>query len=304
MTDKRLLNIISLITILSLLLAGCASATSGQSGKMEFVDGLGRTVTLAGTPKTIISLAPSNTEILYAIGAGPQMIGRDEFSDYPEEAKSLTSVGGSMGKYSIEQIAALKPDLVLVAEINTPEQVKTLEDIKINVYYLANPKDLDGMYTNLETVGKLTGHEKESTDLIATLKTRVDAVLAAKTSAQPVKVFYELDGSDTAKPWTIGKGTFADILITMAGAENIGSSAGEGWLQMSQEAILTANPDFIILGDSAYGMTAESVASRPGWDQINAVKNNRVLPFDDDLVSLPGPRLVDGLEAIAGLIKQ
>ena len=269
---------------------------------VEYTDGLGRTVNLPAKPVKIISLAPSNTEILYAVGAGSQLVGRDEFSDYPSEAANLPTVGGSMGKYNLEQIVALKPDLVLAAEINTPEQIKALEDLKINVYYLANPKDFPGLFTNLTTVGKLTGHEKEAADLVASLQKRVDAVTSAAKPEKPLKVFYELDGSDVAKPWTIGKGTFADMIITMAGGENVGSAAGEGWLQMSQEAILAGNPDLIILGDSAYGMTAESVASRPGWEGTTAVKNNAVVPFDDDLMSLPGPRLVDGLEAIAKLV--
>ena len=100
----------------------------------------------------------------------------------------------------------------------------------------------------------------------------------------------------------MGKGTFADQIISLAGAQNIGSLAGDGWLQMSQEAILAANPDVIILGDSAYGVTVESIAARPGWEITHAVQNNQVFPFDDDLMSLPGPRLVDGLEAIAKII--
>ena len=102
-------------------------------------------------------MAPSNTEILYAVGAGSQVIGRDEFSNYPEAATAIQSVGGSMGDYNFEQIVSLKPDLVLAAEINTPEQVKALEDLGVTVYYLKNPTDMEGMYTNLQIVGQLTG---------------------------------------------------------------------------------------------------------------------------------------------------
>lgn len=300
--SRKFFNLLAGILLLTFLLSGCKSALPSAQSSIEYTDGLGRTVSLPAKPVKIISLAPSNTEILYAVGAGSQLVGRDEFSDYPSEAANLPTVGGSMGKYNLEQIVALKPDLVLAAEINTPEQIKALEDLKINVYYLANPKDFPGLFTNLTTVGKLTGHEKEATDLVASLQKRVDAVTSAAKPKKSLKVFYELDGSDVAKPWTIGKGTFADMIISMAGGENVGSAAGEGWLQMSQEAILAGNPDLIILGDSAYGMTAESVASRPGWEGTSAVKNNAVVPFDDDLMSLPGPRLVDGLEAIAKLV--
>ena len=225
MNKRHLFGLLAFITIFSLALTGCASTASNQPGKLEFVDDLGRTITLDGTPKAIVSLAPSNTELLYAIGAGPQMVGRDAFSDYPAEAAQLTSIGGSMGKFSMEDIAALKPDLVILAEINTPEQVKSLEDLNITAYYLANPTDIDGMYINLEKVGKLTGHEKEASDLITSLKKRVEAVQAIEKSDQPVKVFYEVDSTDIAKPWTVGKGTFADTLLTMAGGENIGAAA-------------------------------------------------------------------------------
>lgn len=289
-----------LFTVLALTLTGCgSSATPVQTS--EFTDGLGRTVTLTGTPQRIISLAPSNTEILFAVGASSQVVGRDEFSDYPDAAKSIPTIGGDMSKYSLEQIAALKPDLVLAAEINTEEQVKSIEDLGLTVYYLSNPTDLEGMYTNLETVGKLTGHSKEAESLVTSLQGRVAAVEKAIGSATPIKAYYELDGTDPSKPWVPAKGTFVDELMTMAGAENIAASAGEGWIQMSQEAIIAANPDVILLGDASYGITADTVSARPGWDQISAVKNGKIYPFDDNLVSRPGPRLVDGLEKLSAI---
>jgi iron complex transport system substrate-binding protein len=140
---------------------------------LTFTDGLGRTMTLPAPAQKIVSMAPSNTEILFAVGAGSQVIGRDEFSDYPAEAKNLPSIGGSMGQYSYEQVAALKPDLVLASEINTPEQVKALEDLGLTVYYLSNPKSLEDLYTNLATVAQLTGHDAEAATLIDSLRARV-----------------------------------------------------------------------------------------------------------------------------------
>ena len=159
-----------------------------------------------------VSLAPSNTEILFAVGAGAQTVGRDEFSDYPPEAKALPSVGGSMGQYSAEAIVALKPDLVLAAEINSPEFVKQLEDLGLTVYYLKNPTTLEEMYGNLEIVGQLTG--KDAAPLVASLKARVQKVddKLAPLSARP-GVFYEIDATDPAKPYTYGPGSFGDLLI-------------------------------------------------------------------------------------------
>jgi iron complex transport system substrate-binding protein len=293
-----------LVAALLIGLTGCTPAVQPEKTSLTLMDGLGRTVTLVSVPQKIISLSPSNTEMLFAVGAGKQVIGRDEFSDYPEEAKTLPSVGGSMGKINLEQVAALQPDLVLAAQINTPEQVKALDDLNLTVYYLPNPKNIDELYTVLSTVGQLTGHEQETQSLVDSLKNRVTAVLALPKPDTNINVYYELDGSDAAKPWTPGKGSYIDDLLTMAGGKNIGSEAGEGWVQMSQEAIIALNPQVILLGDSAYGITPELVSQRTGWDIIDAVQNNRVYPFDDNLVSRPGPRLVDGLERLAELIRQ
>jgi iron complex transport system substrate-binding protein len=269
---------------------------------MTFTDGLGRTVTLPDPAQKVVSMAPSNTEILFAIGAGSQVVGRDEFSDYPAEAKTLPSIGGSMGQYSYEQVAALKPDLVLASEINTPEQVKALEDLGLTVYYLSNPKSLEDLYTNLVTVARLTGHEGETATLVDSLKARVKAVhdKLAGVADRPV-VFYEIDASDPNKPYTTGPGTFIDLLIARAGGQNL-PGLTDAYPQVSLEQIVLANPAVILLGDALYGTTPEAVAGRPGWSEIAAVKENRVLPFDDNLVSRPGPRLVDGLEALAQAI--
>lgn len=272
------------------------------SPTLTFTDGLGRTVTLPATAQKVVSMAPSNTEILYAIGAGTQVVGRDEFSDYPEEAKSLPSIGGSMGQYSYEQVAALKPDLVLAGGINTPEQVKALEDLGLTVFYLGNPSTLEEMYANLELVAQLTGHEADAAALVESLKTRVKAVddKLAGVSEKPV-VFYEIDASDPNKPYTTGPGTFIDLLIARAGGQNL-PGLTDAYPQVSLEQIVLANPAVILLGDALYGTTPELVAARAGWSEIAAVKNGRVLPFDDNLVSRPGPRLVDGLEALVQAI--
>ena len=287
-----------------LLLSACGPVMTPPPSA-SLTDGLGRAVTLSHPAQKVVSLAPSNTEILFAVGAGKQTIGRDEFSDYPAEAKSLPSVGGSMGNYSIEQIAALKPDLVLAAEINTPEQVKAITELGLTVYYLSNPKTLEDLYTNLETVAQLTGHESDAAKLVDSLKARVAAVdeKIALLSARPT-VFYEIDASDPAKPYSAGPGTFVDLLIRRAGAENLTSLAGikDAYPQVSLEQIVSADPGFILLGDAMWGVTPESVTQRPGWDKIAAVQNNQVFAFDDNLVTRPGPRLVDGLESLAKLL--
>jgi iron complex transport system substrate-binding protein len=293
-----------LLFILLLGLAACTPA-SGQpaAAKIDVKDGLQREVKLDGPAKRIVSLSPSNTEILFALGAGAQVVGRDEFSDYPAEAKPIPRIGGSNGKYNMEAIAALKPDLVLAAEFNTPDQVKALEQLNLTVYYLKNPLDLTGLYANLTIVGQLVGKENQADTLSQSLKKRVDAITGklANVTARP-KVYYELDGSDPSKPYTAGPGSFVDSLITLAGAQNVAASMKDAYAVISPEVLISQNPDIIILGDSSYGITTDSIGQRPGWDVIAAVKNKQIYPFDDNLVSRPGPRLVDGLEAFSKII--
>jgi iron complex transport system substrate-binding protein len=269
---------------------------------ITLTDGLGREVKLAGPAQKVVSLAPSNTEILFAIGAGSQVVGRDQFSDYPEAVKSIADIGSTFKDLNTEQIISLHPDLVLAAEINTPEQVKAMESLGLTVYYLKNPTTLEEMYGNMKIVAQLTGHESEAATAIDALKARVAAVDAkiATATARP-SVFYEIDATDPAKPYTAGKGTFITSLIDRAGGRNIAAEL-DSYPQMSLEQVVAANPDFIILGDSAYGITPESVAARPGWGKLSAVTSKQILPFDDNLASRPGPRLVDGLEALAKLL--
>ncbi len=278
----------------ALFMTACASTRT---------DGLDRKIMLNGPAQKIVSLAPSNTEILFAVGAGKQVVGRDMFSDYPEEAKSVQDIGGSNGKYNSEAILALHPDLVLAGEINPPELVTSMEQLGLTVYYLKNPTTLEDLYANVETVGSLTGHVSQAAALTNSLKARVAAVDAKITSPDSrLSVYYELDATDPTKPYTAGPGTFVDLLIARAGGSNIGGSMTSPWAQISLEQVVAANPAIIILGDSAYGVTANSVKQRPGWGGIAAVQNDRIYPFDDNLVSRPGPRLVDGLEALAKLL--
>src|SRR5574341_181386 len=154
------------------------------------------------------------------------------------------------------------------------------------------------MYENLRTVARLVGHEGEAETLIEGLSTRVAGIdeKVANVTDQPL-VFYELDGTDPNAPWTSGPGTFIDLLLAKAGGTNLGNSLGSAWVQISVEELIAKNPDIILLGDFTYGgVKPEDVIARPGWGAITAVQNQRVYPFDDNPVSRPGPRMVDGLE--------
>lgn len=301
---KKMVLIILSIMISASLISGCSSGnTTGQQGEIKLTDGLGREVALEQPGQRIVSLSPSVTEILFALGAGEQVVGRDSFSNYPAEVSAIQDVGGSMGNYSIETIASLQPDLVIAAEINTPEQVKALEDMGITVYYLSNPADLAGMHEMLLTVGRLSGRQAEAEALNKSLRERVERVqeLVAKAETRPL-VFYELDGTDPAKPWTPGPGSFLDELLRAAGGENAAAGLTSAWAQISIEELLVKDPDIILLGDSIYGMTPDQVIARPGWEGLTAIEAGYIYEFNDDLVSRPGPRLVDGLEELTRLI--
>ena len=298
-----------LLLFLCLSLAACspaaqAPAASPTPAPITLTDGLGNSITFDKPYQKIVSLAPSNTEILYAIGAGDQVVARDAFSDYPEAAKQVQDIGGGWGDFNTEAILALAPDLVLAAELTPAEQAKAMQELGLNVYYLSNPKTLEGMYDNLRTVALLTGHEAETETLIESLKSRVATVDAkiAGMAEKPV-VFYELDGTDPNAPWTSGPGTFVDLLVSKAGGTNLGNLLESSWAQISVENLVTEDPDVIVLGDAVWGgVTPEAVAARAGWDSLSAIKNDKIFPFDDNLISRPGPRMVDGLEQLAKLL--
>jgi iron complex transport system substrate-binding protein len=265
-------------------------------------DGLGREVQLEGPAQRIVSMAPSNTEILFAIGAGDQLVGRDDISDYPPEAGAIASIGSTYGELNTEAILALEPDLVLAATITSPEQIQTLENLGLTLYLLPNPMTFEELFANVVTVGELTGHVGEAQALAQELESRVQAVTTAVEGVQPVPVFYEVDGTDPSAPWTTGSGTFQDLLISMVGGENIAREI-EGWGQISLEAIVTSDPAVIFFGAGPWiPTTVESLAERTGWGAIRAVQDGRIYDIDTNWIDRPGPRLVDALERMAQLV--
>ena len=297
MIKKSLYLLLSLLLTAGLMLASCSQ------GSTDLTDSLGRVVTLDKPAQRVVSLAPSNIEILFAVGAGSQVVGREDFANYPPEVLDLPTVGGSFGELNTEAILALEPDLILAADITTAEQVQAMEAVGLTVFMLANPTTLYEMYENMRITAQLTGHIDEAEAAIEDLEDRVAAVLEIVAKAEDLPtVFYQIDSTDPSAPWTAGSGTFINTLITLAGGQNIGADLEGAWVQISSEEILSVDPSLIILGDSAWGVTPEDVAARAGWATLTAVQNGQVFPFNDDLVSRPGPRLVDGLEALARLI--
>jgi iron complex transport system substrate-binding protein len=306
-TMSRQLSIACLIIALALGLSSCASAaatTPAAPASISLTDGSGQKIVLEQPARRVVSLAPSNTEILFVIGAGSQVIGRDSFSDYPPDAVKVPDIGGGFTALNTELILSKKPDLVLAAPLTPAEQIADLRNVGLKLFVVPNPQSFDELYANLTTVGTLTGHEDQANTLVESLQRRVEAVkeAVAQATERPL-VYYELDATDPNAPFTSGPGTFVDLLIKEAGGVNFGSDLKGEWVQVSVEELLARQPDLIVLGDHTYGgVTPEQVASRTGWDALDAVREGRIYIFDDNLVSRPGPRLVDGLEAMAKLL--
>ncbi len=280
------------------------TGTASAATAIKLTDSLGREVTLPTPAKRIVSLAPSNTEILFSIGAGATLVGRDDYSDYPAEALAVASVGSLYPTVNAEGIVALQPDLVLAAGITNPDDVKHLAELGLTVYATSITTGLEDVYNDIRAVGTLTGHSQAADALIADFQTRAAAVTAkTKDVAERPLVFYEVDATEPSKPWTAGPGSFIDQLITMAGGKNAGNILDDKYAQLSLEQLVAEDPDIIVLGSATFGgQTPELVAARPGWGGLKAVKNGAVYTFDDNLISRPGPRTIDGLEKLAQLI--
>ena len=266
-------------------------------------DDLGFEIILAEPAQKIISISPSLTEILYSVGAGERLIGRDSNSMYPEEAMAAADLGGMWDGIPIEDILALEPDLILAGEIFAPEAIQELRDLGLVVYWQKNPADFEMLFDNISAIAVLTGTEDIAKDLVSSLDERISALdlKLADVDLIPL-VFYELDASDPANPYTPGGGTFISFVISRAKGQNLGDSLEGDWVQVSSEELLAQNPDTILLADALYGISVESVAERAGWSDIKAVVNGEIYPFDPFILSVPGPRLVDGYEQVAEIL--
>jgi len=298
---KLIRLVIGVFIILSLLIA--MSVGCGQpSLPATFVDDMGREVTIDEIPQRIVSHVPSITETLFALGLGERVVGVSDYCDYPEEAKLKPSVGNYFNP-SIERIVDLNPDLVLTD--GHSESIKQLDELRPPITYMViDPKDIDGIFRDLELLGKVTGTEGEAEKLIEDMQDSISHVLALVKDAPPVRVLYIIDATDLTLPWTAGPGSFIDTLITMAGGENIAAEAQGAWVQFSIEQVVSSDPEIIIL-PAKHGTaftSPETLKGHPIWQKVTAVKQDRIRIIDGDLVDRSGPRIVQGLEEMATII--
>ncbi len=299
----------SLVVALTLMTACTttpASTPTPTPGPITITDDLNRTVTVAEIPQRIVSLSPSNTEILFALDLGDKVVGVTDFCDYPEEllakidAGEIQRVGTTFPGFNLETIVDLEPDVAFAIGATVPEYVTDLEGLGIPVIIL-QPEDIDGIFSDIELVGEVTGKEAEAETLIADLAELIDEIVAKVADAPLPRVFYGTDVSNPNTLYTVGSGTFIDALITLAGGENI-TGGLEGWTTYNLEDLVYSNPNIVVIGGANWGVSAEEVASRLVWQDLDAVKNGKIFAIDDTPLVRPGPRIADGLELLAGLI--
>jgi iron complex transport system substrate-binding protein len=310
-TSSRLslaLTFLALICALLLAACGSSSATGGTTGSTTPLlakDANGTAITIPATaPQRIVSLTAGNSEMLAAIGAGSRVVGVDSFTNYPADLASKPKVTDpATGATNVEQIVALKPDLVLSWNHFSGDADQKLMQAGVTVVDLP-AADLSGTLTEIRLTGQLTHDEKAANALVDSLQKRIDTVKSKVASATPPSVYMEI-GYSPAPPYAFGSGSFGDEVIKLAGGTNIfgTETSGGGYPAVSDERIIAANPAVIILTeDPSYGGDPQAVGKRPGWGDIAAVKNNRVYAINPDPIQRPGPRLVDALEQVAKLL--
>jgi len=275
-----------------------AEVSATPAFPVSVTDSSSTTVTFTEAPKRIISYSPGATEVLFAVGAGSQVIGVDKFSDYPAETSTKTRLEYS--KPAPEPALALEPDLVIMAT-RQEGQVTQFRALGMTVLLLKEPADLAAVLDQVRTLGKVTGHAPEGERNAAALQERIDAVekrIAGVTDG-PL-VFYEV----SPELHTAGPETFIGSLLTTAKAKNVAQGATTAFPQLSAETIISSNPAVILLADGggSGGQSHETVRVRPGWAAIDAVANGRVHVVDANLFNRPGPRVVDALEQLIDIL--
>ena len=242
----------------------------------------------------IVSLSPTATEMLFAIGAGSQVIAVDDQSNFPANAPKTNLSGNTP---NVEAIAGYQPDLVVIAN-DTAGLVAGLKNVGVDSLLLPAATKLDDTYSQIEQLGAVTGHQSEADSLVTKMKSDVDSIVKqVPTTASGKTYYYELDNTF----FTATSKTFIGAVLGLTGLKNIGDAAddGSGYPQLSQEAIVSANPDFIFLADTkCCAQSKDTVAQRPGWSTIAAVQTGKIVALDDDIASRWGPRIVDLLRQV------
>ena len=300
--------IVTLLVLLALVAAGCGQDGPRSEGAAPAGQGAGFPVTLdtpAGTvrldrqPRPIVSMSPTATEMLFAIGAGGQVVAVDSNSTYPKEAPRTDL---SAYEPNLEAIAGYRPDLVVYSD-DPGELAAGLGKLAVPALQQPAARRLDDTYAQLDQLGRATGHQAEAARLAATMRAEIARIAAAGKAERPLTYYHELDKN----LYTATSKTFIGQLYAQLGLENIADAAdkeGSGYPQLSAEYVIKADPDLIFLADTkCCGQTSRTVAARDGWDQLTAVRTGGVVELDDDVASRWGPRVVDFLRTVAAKVE-
>lgn len=281
------------------VLVGCSNRSAGPAfspaAMRVVVDDSGRSVSVPTNIERFVSLAPNLTEIVFAIGAGDRLVGNTTFCNYPEPAKNITKVGDTL-QPSIERVLALKPQVVLVSTASQLQAFTTQLDEHGIAIYITDPHDLNGVFQTITNLGDVLDEPAAASALTHQMRTRTEAVERAVARRPRIRVFFQLSGQPL---YTAGRTAFVTNLIERAGGQSVTSDVNEAWPRLSDEAALASRPEAVImLSDESMGASA-NLKVAPALQTSPAVRNGRLYVIDGDLLTRPGPRLVDGLEQIA-----
>ncbi|HEX6484167.1 MAG TPA: ABC transporter substrate-binding protein [Ktedonobacteraceae bacterium] len=304
---------LSLVLLLScfILLTACGQSSSSATGAKPTptptaaLDFYGTPIVLpTSAPRRIVSLLPGTSEILGALRLQGRVVAVDYYTSYPPELASLPKVSDVNGKYNVEQIVALKPDLVLSWGGETKDYDRQLKSLGLDVVDLPIA-NFSGVLQQILLVGRLTFTEGTAVSLVNQLQQQINQVKAAVAATTEPRVLLEVDDSTQGKPYVFGGGSFGDELLQDANGINIfhNDTSGGGYPQVTDEAIIAANPQFVILTeDPTYGGNPALVYKRPNWGSIDALKLHRVYRINVNIMQHPSQRLVEGLHCLAQLI--
>lgn len=290
----RRLNLLACVLLLAW--SACTSTRPAPDGpvRREITDDLGRHVSVPVPVNRVISLAPNLTEIVFAIGAGNRLVGRTSYCDYPPEAKAIAEVGDTLNP-SLERVIALQPQVVLISTASQLEVfTQQLRDQNIAVF-VTDPRDLEGVFRAIDQIGQIVGHQQQAEQLIQKLRNRTHAVEEAVKNKQPVRVFFQVSAEPLIAP---GRDAFVTDLMRRAGGLSVTGNVSTAWPRYSNESALASKPEAIILSTGGSMGAANSTVTE-ALKQSPAVLSGRVYKINDDHLMRPGPRSVEGLEAIA-----
>ncbi|MFC9600469.1 ABC transporter substrate-binding protein [Peribacillus butanolivorans] len=294
--------------ILALFLTGCG-VTDVQTAKEKkdtnkteevkaytVTDDTGKKIKFDKVPETVVSLQPSNTEILFKLGLGDKVVGVTDFDNYPEEAKDIEHVSDSVN-INAEKIISLKPDAVIAYTIGDETTLKPLEDAGIPVFIIKSATNFDDVYGDIGQIAEVMGVAEKGEELVKDIQNQITSVEEKiETLDEKEQTYFEI--SPAPEIYTTGSETFQQEILKTAGIENIFADQ-KGWVKVSDEEIVKRNPNAIITTATYADDAVDEIKSRKGWEDINAVKNDQVYLLDENIMSRPGPRIGEAVELAA-----